>query len=85
MKIRLQIVSIDVYLLGFFFRVRSTFKGRFCSILAMIHDQSYLSMIAIESRTHGDYEELTKSCIKCGSSDLVREIEQPRSRDFSGP
>ena len=42
MKIRVQITSIEVYLLGFFFGVRSTFKGRFRSILATIRDQSFL-------------------------------------------
>ena len=33
-------------------------KGRFRLILATISDQSYLNMIAIESRTQGDHEEL---------------------------
>ena len=59
-KIRLQIASIEVYLLGFFFGVRSAFMRRFQSILAMIRDQFCLNMIAIESRMQGDYEELTK-------------------------
>ena len=58
MKIRLSIASIEVYLLDFFFNVRSAFKGRFRSILAMIRDQSCLNMIAIESIMQGDYEEL---------------------------
>ena len=57
-KIRLQIISIEVYFSGFFFGVRSTFKGRFRSILATIRDQSFLNMIAIESRFQGDHEEL---------------------------
>ena len=59
MKNRLQITLIEVYLLSFFFGVRSVFKGRFLSFLAMIRDQSSLNMIAIESRTQGDYEKLT--------------------------
>ena len=45
----LEVTSIEVYLLSFFFDVRSAFKGRFRSILAMIRDQSCLSMIAIFS------------------------------------
>ena len=53
MKIRLQIALIAVYLLSFFFGVRLAFKGRFQSILTMIHDQSCLNMIAIESRMQG--------------------------------
>ena len=57
-NIKLQIASIELYLLGFFFGVRSTFKGRFRSILAMIHGQSYLNMIAIESRMQEVHEEL---------------------------
>ena len=57
-KIRLQITSIEVYFLGFFFGVHLAFKGKFRSILVMIHDQSCLNMIAIESRTQGDHEEL---------------------------
>ena len=57
-KIRLQIASIEVYFLGFFFGVHSAFKGRFRSILAMIRDQSCLNIIAIESKTQGDHEEL---------------------------
>ena len=55
-KIRLQILSIEVYLLGFFFGVCSALKGRFRSILAMIHDQSSFNMIEIESRVQGDHE-----------------------------
>ena len=47
-----------MYLLGFFCGVHSAFKGRFQSILAMIRDQSCLDMIAIESRTQRDHEEL---------------------------
>ena len=58
MKIRLQIALIEVYLLCFFFGVRSAFKGRFRSILAMIRDQYCLNMISIESRMQGDHEEL---------------------------
>ena len=57
-KIRLQIASIEVYLLSFFFDVRSAFMGRFRSILAMIRDQSCLNMIEIVSRMQGDHEEL---------------------------
>ena len=57
-KIRIQIASIEVYLLGFFFNVCSAFTGRFQSILAMIRDESYLNMIAIEFRMQGDHEEL---------------------------
>ena len=59
MKIRLQITLIEVYLLSFFFGMRSVFKGRFLSFLVMIRDQSSLNMIAIESRTQGDHEKLT--------------------------
>ena len=54
-------MSIEVYLLGFFFGAHSTFKGRFRSIFTMIRDQSCLSMIAIESRMQGDHEKLTNS------------------------
>ena len=57
-KIRLQIASIDVYLFGFFFGVRSAFKGRIRSILVRICDQSYLNLIGIESRAQGDHEGL---------------------------
>ena len=60
-KIRLQIASIEVHLIGFFFGIRSTFKGRIRSILAMIHDQSCLNLIGIESRTQG----ITKNSIFC--------------------
>ena len=38
--------------------MRSAFKGRFRSILAMIRDQSCLNMIPIESRMQGNHEEL---------------------------
>ena len=38
--------------------MRLAFKGRFRSILTTIRDQSCLNMIAIESRTQGDHEEL---------------------------
>ena len=47
-----------MYFFGFFFDVRSAFKGRFQWILATISDQSFLNMIAMESRTQEDYEEL---------------------------
>ena len=57
-KIWLQFALTKEYFLHFFFGVRSAFKGRFCSILTMIHDQSYLNMIAIESRIQGDYKEV---------------------------
>ena len=57
-EIGLQIMLIEVYFSGFFFDVRSEFKGRFRSILAMIRDQSCRNMIAIESRTQGDHKEL---------------------------
>ena len=57
-KIRLQIVSIEVYFSGFFFGGRSAFKGRFRLILATIHDRFCLNMITIESRMQGGHEEL---------------------------
>ena len=58
MKIRLQITLIVVYLIGFFFGVRLTFTGRIRSILATIRNQYCLNMIEIESKMHGDHEEL---------------------------
>ena len=58
MKIGLQIVSIEVNLLGFFIGIRSTFKGRIRSNLETIRDQSPLDWIAIKSRTRGNHEEL---------------------------
>ena len=51
-------MSIEVYLIGFFFGVRSAFKGRIRSILATIRDQSCLNLIGIESIMQGDHEEL---------------------------
>ena len=57
-KIRLRIALIEVCLPNFFFDVLSVFKGRLRSNLAMIRDQSRLNLIAIESRTQGDHEEL---------------------------
>ena len=60
-KIGLQIASIEVYLIGFFFDIHSAFKGRIRSNLATIHDQSRLNWMAIKSRTRGgggDNEEL---------------------------
>ena len=65
MKIRLQIDSIEEYFSGFFFNVHSAFKRRFRPFLAMIHDQSYLDMIAIESRTQEDHVKLTILLQKC--------------------
>ena len=41
------------------------FKGQFRSILATIRDQSHLNIIAIESRTHGDHDELEILLQKC--------------------
>ena len=58
MKIRFQIASIAVNLIGFFFGVRLAFKGRIRSIIATICDQSCLNLIGIDSRTQGDHEEL---------------------------
>ena len=55
-----------MYLLDFFFIVRSAFKGRFWSILATIRDQSCLNLIGIESRMQGDHEEfkiLLQNCL----------------------
>ena len=66
MKIGLQIASIEVYLIGFFFGVCSTLKGRIRSNVAMIHDQTHLNWIAIKSRMRGDHEELRillKNCL----------------------
>ena len=57
-NIRLQITLIEVYLIGFFFNVRSALKGRIRLICAMIHDQSCLNLIEIESKTQGYHEEL---------------------------
>ena len=57
-KIRLQIVSIEVYLIGFFFGVRSALNGRIQSNLATIRDQSYINWIEIESIRQGDHEKL---------------------------
>ena len=57
-EIGLQIAWIEVNFFGFFFDMRSAFKGRLQSILTTIRDQSCLNMIAIESRTQGDHEEL---------------------------
>ena len=54
MKIGLQIVSIEVYLTGFFFGVLSAFKERIRSNLAMIRDQSRPNWMAIESKHGGD-------------------------------
>ena len=53
MKIRLQIASIGVNLLGFFLGISSTFKGRIRSNLEMIRDQSCPNWIAIESKCGG--------------------------------
>ena len=53
MIIRLQIASIEVYVIGFFFCVRSAFKGRIQSNLATIRDQSRLNWITTESRMRG--------------------------------
>ena len=49
---------IEVYLIGLFFSVRSVFKGRIGSNLAMIRDLSCLNWITIKSRIQGDHEEL---------------------------
>ena len=57
-RIGLQIVLIEVYLIGFFFGIRSAFKGRIRSNLATIRDQSRLNWIANESRMWGDHKEL---------------------------
>ena len=56
---------IEEYFIDFFFGLRSAFKGRFRSILAMIRDQSYLNMIVIESKTQGDHKELNIFLQKC--------------------
>ena len=66
MKIGIQITSIEVYLINFFFGVCSAFKGRIRSNLATIRDQSRLNLIAIKSRTRGDHRELKillKNCL----------------------
>ena len=47
-----------MYFSGFYFNVRSAFKGRFRSILATIRDQFCLNMIRIESKMQEDHEEL---------------------------
>ena len=57
-KIGLQIASIEVYLISFFFSLSLAFKGRIRSSLATARDQSCLNWITIESRTQGDHEEL---------------------------
>ena len=69
-KIGLQITSIEVYVIGFFFGVLSAFKGRIRSNLVMIHDQSRPNWIAIESKQGegggGDHKELMillKNCL----------------------
>ena len=57
-KIVLQITLIEEYWSGFFFDVSSAFKGKTRLFLTMIHDQSCLNRITIESRLQGDPEEL---------------------------
>ena len=49
--IRLQITLIEEYFFDFLFDARSAFKGWFWSTLAIIRDQSWLNMVAIESKT----------------------------------
>ena len=58
MKVGLQFVLVEEYFFGFFFDVRSTFKGRFRLILVITREQLCLKIIVIESRMHGDHEEL---------------------------
>ena len=85
MKIRLQIASIEVYLLSFFFGMRSAFKWKFESILAMIRDQSCLNMIAIESRMQGDHEELKNLLQNCLiSSRFNQKLSLQRTSVFIG-
>ena len=50
-------------------------------MLATIHDQSYLNMITIESRTQGDHEELKILLVNClTSSRFNRKLSLQRGR-----
>ena len=64
MKIGLQIVSIEVYLTGFFFGVLSAFKERIRSNLAMIRDQSRPNWMAIESKHGGGGDKAFYAIVK---------------------
>ena len=83
MKIGPQIASIEVYLIGFFFSIRSTFKGRNRSNLAMIRDQSSLNPIRIESRMQGDHEELKILLQNCLISSRINQ-ELLKRREYIG-
>ena len=77
MKIGLEITSIEVYLIGLFFGVLSVFKERIRSNLVMIHDQSGLNWIAIESK-RGDHEELRILLKKCLSFTIQSRVTLQR-------
>ena len=56
---------IEEYFFDFFSDVRLAFKGRIQPFLIMIHGQSCLNMITIESTMQGDHKELKIMFQKC--------------------
>ena len=62
-KIWRQFTRIEEYSINFIFDVILTFKGRFWSILVVNHDEFCLNLIAIDSRTQENHDEL-KICLQ---------------------